>query len=601
MSASIRRVWHVLVLLILSSYARASDAVARRTSARRLSQVASDTYDWGSLLSSSYRFYEAQQSGVIPSWNRAAKVNGGWRSDSHLQDGFGPGGINRDLSGGLYDAGACMSSVLARGLLHADHLKLHLPLTMTLSTLALGAIEFESAYRAAGQWDTAAATLSRAAEYLIKSHIVASDTPTSNQFVAQVGDLQTDHDLWWGRPEQQPEGGPPGSAGYRPVYVISSSSPGADITAQAAAAMAGISLVLSKPGSWQNLTLAADLRSRARQLLAFAQAVPGTWSPPAGGTAYPSSSYVDDIAVGSLWLCKLDLESSGSTLPASCNNAISSWQTSYAANQYAINWDWDQGQAAAAALLFSIRSRLSCASCVAAVQQAQDYLQNFLTQWQDTSRSCPMADFMVCYTPGGLAFLTQYGSLRYAANAAFLALLYANDLGSDVIASPASLAAARRTNRCWARSQLSYMAGSNPLSQSYIVGYQPAGVSASPQRPHHRSSSCSPDFSVPCDFDQLGALVGGPNNDDSYVDVRTDFVQNEVALDYNAGFSGALAGLQDVAARLGRAGCSWNQYCSAHPPPSPMATPPPPPPPAANPPPSPMTKPPPPPPPPPPA
>ncbi|GFH13227.1 endoglucanase [Haematococcus lacustris] len=53
------------------------------------------------------------------------------------------------------------------------------------------------------------------------------------------------------------------------------------------------------------------------------------------------------------------------------------------------------------------------------------------------------------------------------------------------------------------------MAGSNPLSQSYIVGYQPAGVSASPQRPHHRSSSCSPDFSVPCDFDQL--VADGPN------------------------------------------------------------------------------------------
>ncbi|GFH32441.1 endoglucanase, partial [Haematococcus lacustris] len=258
--------------------------------------IASDTYDWGSLLSSSYRFYEAQQSGVIPSWNRAAK------------DGFGPGGIDRDLSGGLYDAG--------------DHLKLHLPLTMTLSTLALGAIEFESAYRAAGQWDTAAATLSRAAEYLIKSHIVASDTPTSNQFVAQVGDVDTDHNMWWGRPEQQPQGGPRGSAGYRPVYVISSSSPGADITAQAAAAMAGISMVLSKPGSWQNPSLAADLRSRARQLLAFAQAVPGTWKEP-GPSVYRSSGYVDDIAVGSLWLCKLDLESSGSTLPTSCNNAIS--------------------------------------------------------------------------------------------------------------------------------------------------------------------------------------------------------------------------------------------------------------------------------------
>ncbi|GFH06039.1 endoglucanase 1, partial [Haematococcus lacustris] len=96
---------------------------------------------------------------------------GGWRSDSHLQDGFGPGGTSKDLSGGLYDAG--------------DHLKLHLPLTMTLATLALGAIEFESSYRSTGQWDTAAATLSRAAQYLIKCHIVASNTPSSNQFVAQ--------------------------------------------------------------------------------------------------------------------------------------------------------------------------------------------------------------------------------------------------------------------------------------------------------------------------------------------------------------------------------------------------------------------------------
>ena len=35
-----------------------------------------------------------------------------------------------------------------------------------------------------------------------------------------------------------------------------------------------------------------------------------------------------------------------------------------------------------------------------------------------------------------------------------------------------------------------------------------------------------------------GALVGGPLRDDSYVDARNDYVQNEVAINYNAGFTG---------------------------------------------------------------
>ncbi|KAJ9511028.1 hypothetical protein QJQ45_002824 [Haematococcus lacustris] len=497
------------------------------------------------------RFYEAQQSGPIPSWNRAAKANGGWRSNSHMQDGFGPGGINSDLSGGLYDAGGLLPPVLKvvamRGILDqaaavlvaaADHLKLHLPLGMALTTLAWGALEFEVAYRAAGQWDVAAATLDRAARYLVK----------------WVGDMDTDHKMWWGRPEQQPEGGPPGSAGYRPVYVISSSSPGADITGQAAAAMAAISLVLAKPGAWQNPGLAADLQSRARQLLAFARAVPGSWRPPVGGNAYPSSNHVDEVALASLWVCKVDLAAAAAPgLPASCTSALTSWQASAAVNSYARNWDWDQAHGAAAAMLFSMRSSFTCSSCSSAVQQAQAYLQQLLGQWQDTSRRCPAADFTVCYTPGGLAWLTQWGSLRHTGNIALLAAVYARELGADVIASPAALAATRRTHRCWVRSQLGYMAGSNPAARSYVVGYQPSGVQASPQRVWSGSSGPGA---------VQGALVGGPGNDDGYVDVRTDFFRNEVTLDYNAGFTGALAGLHDSSLRLAMAGCSWDQYCA---------------------------------------
>ena len=39
-----------------------------------------------------------------------------------------------------------------------------------------------------------------------------------------------------------------------------------------------------------------------------------------------------------------------------------------------------------------------------------------------------------------------------------------------------------------------------------------------------------------------GALVGGPDRNDNYVDIRSDYKANEVATDYNAGFQTALAG-----------------------------------------------------------
>ena len=45
-----------------------------------------------------------------------------------------------------------------------------------------------------------------------------------------------------------------------------------------------------------------------------------------------------------------------------------------------------------------------------------------------------------------------------------------------------------------------------------------------------------------------GALVGGPKDtSDTYVDVRSDYQANEVAVDYNAAFQGSVAALQSLA------------------------------------------------------
>ena len=65
--------------------------------------------------------------------------------------------------------------------------------------------------------------------------------------------------------------------------------------------------------------------------------------------------------------------------------------------------------------------------------------------------------------------------------------------------------------------------------------------------------SCNPDHSVHCSWDDynspddndselIGALVGGPDEWDNYNDARDDYISNEVACDYNAGFQTGLAG-----------------------------------------------------------
>ena len=51
-------------------------------------------------------------------------------------------------------------------------------------------------------------------------------------------------------------------------------------------------------------------------------------------------------------------------------------------------------------------------------------------------------------------------------------------------------------------------------------------------------SSPDPNFHV-----LTGALVGGPDENDNYVDDRNDYIHNEVACDYNAGFQSAVAAL----------------------------------------------------------
>lgn len=147
-------------------------------------------------------------------------------------------------------------------------------------------------------------------------------------------------------------------------------------------------------------------------------------------------------------------------------------------------------------------------------------------------------------TPQGLVYpeWSKWGNTRYSSNAAFVALLRAAQLPRAHLTRAAALS--------FARSQVDYALGSS--GRSYVVGW---GVN-SPKQPHHASSSCA-NRPAPCNWDTFkspapnpqvlfGALVAGPagpGDAETYRDVRSDYVTNEVAIDYNSGFTGALAGL----------------------------------------------------------
>ena len=102
----------------------------------------------------------------------------------------------------------------------------------------------------------------------------------------------------------------------------------------------------------------------------------------------------------------------------------------------------------------------------------------------------------------------------------------------------------------YADQQIGYMLGDS--GRSFVVGF---GANY-PLQPHHKAAACK-SFPAECTWETFndssnnnphqlnGALVGGPRYaNDQYQDDRTDYIMNEVTLDYNAGFQSAVAGLK---------------------------------------------------------
>ncbi|MFS1512083.1 glycoside hydrolase family 9 protein [Chengkuizengella sp. SCS-71B] len=446
--------------------------------------AAPSSFNYAEVLQKSILFYEAQRSGDLPENNR---VN--WRGDSGLEDGSD---VGLDLTGGWYDAG--------------DHVKFGFPMAASTTMLAWSVYEYREAYEQTNQLDEILDNIKWVTDYFIKAH------PEPNVLYGQVGNGGLDH-AYWGPAETMQMA--------RPAYKIDASCPGSDLAGETAAAMAAASIIF-KP---TDPDYAATLLTHAEQLFNFADQYRGVYSDciqDAQGYYNSWSGYADELTWMGIWMY---LATNDEYYLTYAENSTADWGKENHGNSpyWSYKWGqaWDDKHYGAQLLLAKITDK----------PIYKESTERNLDFW---TTGVPETGEQITYTPGGLAWLDQWGALRYSANNAFLAFVY-----SDWLMNTDAVKAQKYQD--FAVSQVTYMLGDNPDNRSYVIGFG----NNPPINAHHRGAHSSYEGSIQRPVDNrhilVGALVGGPGNNDLYEDNRENYVNNEVATDYNAGFTGAIA------------------------------------------------------------
>jgi len=446
---------------------------------------AGPVFNYAEALQKAVWFYDAQRLGRLPANNRVS-----WRGDSFLTDGTD---ASLDLVGGFADAG--------------DTIKATYPLAHTLTTLAWSMIEAPQGYTNSGQSTYLLSNLRWGMDYLIRAH------PAANRLVAEVADPGLDHRLWAAAEVQNYP---------RQTYFINSSCWGSDLAMSTAAAFASASMVFRT----SDPTYANTLLTHAQQLWSTTESLPKVTyhtCVPIITEFYKSwSGFNDELVWGSLWLYRATgTQSYLDRALAYYPNMPKQDQGANSPIKYGWTYDWDDKTASSYILLAALTGNT----------QALADSRN----WADFNAGAGVNGQKLNPSPGGQAFYGNWGSLRYSAGAAFIAFLLADSGRLD--------ATRNQQLHDFAVRQVNYILGDNPSSLSYMVGFGANFV----RRPHHRTAhgSWTDHFYQPVEnrHTLYGALIGGPKQaDDNYgPEDRNDFQKAEVALDYNAGLTGALA------------------------------------------------------------
>ena len=468
-----------------------------------------------------------------------------------------------DLTGGWHDAG--------------DHVKFGLPGSYSASTLGWGYYEFPEAYKETGLDKHVEDELRWINDYFIKVTFLDEDGKVV-AYCYQVGEGNNDHNYWC-PPELQVDGTYVASSSCgvkRPAYFATREMPASDQCAGASASLA-INYLNFKDSDPE---YAEKCLKYAVALYDFAvETHTEEWTPGTTPTAtslgydggfYTSSYDYDELAWAAVWLyyCTEDYDYINDIIAVdetTTNDKGAHPYTGYLKrimtdtgncwqNIWVHCWDtvWGGVFAKLAPVTntardwYIFRWNLEFWSGVdeETAKDANYYVPTTTHKyfgmddliWDQKIDPADIPDLpenggnFIAKSPEGYAVVAGYGSARYNTAAGLQAMVYTKETGDMIFAE-------------WAKDQMEYILGDNPMGYAYEVGYENNFAS----QPHHRSSHCSPTQSMEDPVVQVhtlwGALVGGPDLDDFHSDITKDYIYNEVTDDYNAAFCGDLAGL----------------------------------------------------------
>lgn len=219
----------------------------------------STKYNYGEALQKSMFFYEVQQCGELPEWNKVS-----WRADCMVND---------YIPGGWFDAG--------------DHLKFTLTNAYAATLLAWGMLEYDGGLKTIDCMDEYKLNLGWALDYLVGCDL-------GDEIVYMIGDGAFDH-VWWGSCEvymrkfelMQGET-------ERPYYTCNDSC----IEAQMAAALAAGYLVFKDTDA----TKAKEYLTHAEACFDRANAKRSIGADEAEHSYYKPSSFYDDLFFAANWM-----------------------------------------------------------------------------------------------------------------------------------------------------------------------------------------------------------------------------------------------------------------------------------------------------------